>query len=62
MKNLIFGIFFWLLFLLFINSMSNRINEKRIIQLEKKTANYEYEIFKLKKDIEYMKNPYLEAF
>ncbi|PCG20537.1 hypothetical protein [Brachyspira sp. G79] len=63
MKNLIFALFLWVLFLL-----QNDTTKKRVSELEREVANYEYQIFQLKKDIEYMtksacgENPYLEVF
>ena len=62
MKNLIFALFFWVLFLLAINAFQNDTTKKRVSELEREVANYEYQIFQLKKDIEYIKNPYLEVF
>ncbi|MEI0447198.1 hypothetical protein R4J03_09075 [Brachyspira intermedia] len=60
MKNLIFALFLWVLFLIAINTLQNDTTKKRVSELEKDVANYEYEIFRLKKEIEYIKNPYLE--
>ena len=62
MKNLIFALFMWVLFLLAINALQNDTTKKRVLELEREVANYEYQIFQLKKDIEYIKNPYLEVF
>ena len=62
MKNLIFALFLWVLFLLAINALQNDTTKKRVLELEREVANYEYQIFQLKKDIEYIKNPYLEVF
>ena len=62
MKNTILFLFFWILFLIAINTLQNDTTKKRISELEKDVANYEYEIFRLKKEIEYIKNPYLEVF
>lgn len=62
MKNLIFALFMWVLFLLAINALQNYTTKKRVLELEREVANYEYQIFQLKKDIEYIKNPYLEVF
>ena len=62
MKNLIFALFLWVLFLLAINALQNDTTKKRVSELEREVANYEYQIFQLKKDIEYIKNPYLEVF
>lgn len=62
MKNLIFALFMWVLFLLAINALQNDSTKKRVLELEREVANYEYQIFQLKKDIEYIKNPYLEVF
>ena len=62
MKNTILFLFFWILFLIAINTLQNDITKKRVSELEKDVANYEYEIFRLKKEIEYIKNPYLEVF
>lgn len=62
MKNLIFALFMWVLFLLAINALQNDTTKKRVLELEREVANYKYQIFQLKKDIEYIKNPYLEVF
>lgn len=62
MKNTILFLFFWVLFLIAINTLQNDTTKKRVSELEKDVANYEYEIFRLKKEIEYIKNPYLEVF
>lgn len=62
MKNAILFLFFWILFLIAINTLQNDTTKKRVSELEKDVANYEYEIFRLKKEIEYIKNPYLEVF
>lgn len=62
MKNTVLFLFFWILFLIAINTLQNDTTKKRISELEKDVANYEYEIFRLKKEIEYIKNPYLEVF
>ncbi|TKZ34808.1 hypothetical protein [Brachyspira catarrhinii] len=62
MKNLIFALFLWVLFLLAINALQNDTTKKRVSELEREVSNYEYQIFQLKKDIEYIKNPYLEVF
>lgn len=62
MKNLVFALFLWVLFLLAINALQNDTTKKRVLELEREVANYEYQIFQLKKDIEYIKNPYLEVF
>ena len=62
MKNLIFALFMWVLFLLAINALQNDTTKKRVSELEREVANYKYQIFQLKKDIEYIKNPYLEVF
>lgn len=62
MKNAVLFLFFWILFLIAINTLQNDTTKKRISELEKDVANYEYEIFRLKKEIEYIKNPYLEVF
>lgn len=62
MKNAVLFLFFWILFLIAINTLQNDITKKRVSELEKDVANYEYEIFRLKKEIEYIKNPYLEVF
>ena len=61
MKNLIFALFLWVLFLLAINALQNDTTKKRVSELEREVANYEYQIFQLRKDIEYIKNPYLEV-
>lgn len=61
MKNLIFALFLWVLFLLAVNALQNDSAKKRISELEKRAAHYEYQIFQLRKDIEYIKNPYLEV-
>ena len=67
MKNLIFALFFWVLFLLAINALQNDSAKKRISELEKRAAHYEYQIFQLRKEIIYLtksasrgENPYLE--
>ena len=62
MKNAVLFLFFWILFLIAINTLQNDTTKKRVSELEKDVANYEYEIFRLKKEIEYIKNPYLEVF
>ena len=62
MKNTVLFLFFWILFLIAINTLQNDTTKKRVSELEKDVANYEYEIFRLKKEIEYIKNPYLEVF
>ena len=62
MKNLIFALFLWVLFLLAINALQNDTTKRRVSELEREVANYEYQIFQLRKDIEYIKNPYLEVF
>ncbi|MCZ9850203.1 hypothetical protein [Brachyspira hyodysenteriae] len=60
MKNLIFALFLWIFFLLAINALQNDSAKKRISELEKRAAHYEYQIFQLRKEIIYLKNPYLE--
>lgn len=62
MKNLFFALFLWVLFLLAINALQNDTTKRRVSELEREVANYEYQIFQLRKDIEYIKNPYLEVF
>lgn len=62
MKNAVLFLFFWILVLIAINTLQNDTTKKRVSELEKDVANYEYEIFRLKKEIEYIKNPYLEVF
>ena len=61
MKNLIFALFLWVLFLLAINALQNDTTKRRVSELEREVANYEYQIFQLRKDIEYIKNPHLEV-
>ena len=60
MKNLIFALFLWVLFLLAINALQNDTTKKRVSELEREVSNYEYQIFQLRKEITYLKNPYLE--
>lgn len=62
MKNLIMSLFFWVLFLLAVNAFQQNVTVKRVSELEKKTADCEYEIFRLRKEIEYIKNPYMEVY
>ena len=45
MKNLIFTLFLWIFFLLAINALQNDSAKKRISELEKRAAHYEYQIF-----------------
>ena len=61
MKNLIFALFLWVLFLLAINALQNDTTKRRVSELEREVANYEYQIFQLRKEITYLKNPYLEV-
>ncbi|HJH55070.1 MAG TPA: hypothetical protein K8V77_03180 [Brachyspira hyodysenteriae] len=66
MKNLIFALFLWIFFLLAINALQNDSAKKRISELEKRAAHYEYQIFQLRKEIIYLtksaygENPYFE--
>lgn len=60
MKNLIFALFLWVLFLLAVNALQNDSAKKRISELEKRAAHYEYQIFQLRKEIMHLENPYLE--
>ena len=60
MKNLIFALFLWIFFLLAVNALQNDSAKKRISELEKRASHYEYQIFQLRKEITYLKNPYLE--
>lgn len=61
MKNLIFALFFWMLFLLAINGIQNNILNKRVYELEKNKRDLDLEIYKLKREIEYIKNPYSDT-
>lgn len=54
MKNLIFGMFFWVLFLLGVNALQNDSAKKRIAELERRNADIELQIFKLRREIEYI--------
>lgn len=60
MKNAILFLFFWILFLIAINTLQNDTTKKRVSELEKDVANYEYQIFQLRKEIRHLENPYLE--
>ena len=61
MKNLIFALFFWLLLLLAMNGIQNNMLNKRVYELENNKRDLDLEIYKLKREIEYIKNPYSEA-
>lgn len=54
MKNLIFGMFFWVLFLLAVNALQNDSAKKRIAELERRNADIELKIFKLRREVEYI--------
>ena len=60
MKNLIFALFLWVLFLLVINALQNDTTKRRVSELEREVANYKYQIFQLRKEIRHLENPYLE--
>lgn len=61
MKNLIFALFFWLLLLLAMNGIQNNMLNKRVYELENNKRDLDLEIYKLKREIEYIKNPYSET-
>ncbi len=54
MKNLVFGLFLWVLFLLGVNALQNDSAKKRIAELERRNADIELQIFKLRREIEYI--------
>ena len=48
MKNAVLFLFFWILVLIAINTLQNDTTKKRVSELVKDVANYDYEIFRLK--------------
>lgn len=60
MKEKFFNIIFFIAILLLIQSVSNNYSfQKRITNLELKIQKLEYKNIELKREIEYLRNPYL---